>query len=182
MPRRDTQVGGTQTSPPPQPNKHTASGGTQNTPPQDSHQDDGIQGQLDHNQVLDDDWQGQDSGKGKSKGKKGKKKPPQDAAPHLGTSQGTGTIPQTNYTSRNLGTGRLSIQCTACREYTHWRKDCLYNFCTICNNHDHATMCVGPHSRALQFAFTVAAPITGLVIAPETPGTTENNCMEHLIL
>ena len=92
-PKRDTQVGGTQTPPPPQPSKHTASGGTQTTPPQDSHQDEGIQGQPDHNQVTDDNQQGQDNGKGKSKGKKGKKKPFQDTAPHLGTSQGTGTIP-----------------------------------------------------------------------------------------
>ena len=41
-------------------------------------------------------------------------------------------------------------------------------------------ICVGPHGRALQFAFTVAALTTGQVIAPETHGTTENNCMEHL--
>ena len=48
-----------------------------------------------------------------------------------------------NFTSRNLGTGRPAIQCTACGEYSHWRKDCPYdNFCTTCDNHDHAThMC-----------------------------------------
>ena len=41
--------------------------------------------------------------------------------------------------------------------------------------------CVGPQDRALQFTFTVAALTTGQVIAPETPGKTENNCVVHLI-
>ena len=31
-PKRDTQIGGTQTSPPPTPKKSTSSGGTQTTP------------------------------------------------------------------------------------------------------------------------------------------------------
>ena len=45
--------------------------------------------------------------------------------------------------SRNLGTGRPTIQCTACGEYSHWRRECPHdNYCTTCNNHDHAThMC-----------------------------------------
>ena len=45
--------------------------------------------------------------------------------------------------SRNLGTGRPTIQCTACSEYSHWRRECPYdNYCTTCNDHDHAThMC-----------------------------------------
>ena len=45
--------------------------------------------------------------------------------------------------SRNLGTGRPTIQCTACGEYSHWRRECPYdNYCTTYNNHDHAThMC-----------------------------------------
>ena len=42
--------------------------------------------------------------------------------------------------------------------------------------------CVEPHARALQSAFTVATLTTGQVIAPETHGTTENNCMQHLTL
>ena len=48
--------------------------------------------------------------------------------------------------SRNLGTGRPIIQCTACGEYSHWRRECPYdNFCTTCNNHDQAThMCRAP--------------------------------------
>ena len=38
----------------------------------------------------------------------------------------------------DLGTGRPTIQCTACGEYSHWRRECPYdNFCTTCNNHDH---------------------------------------------
>ena len=41
--------------------------------------------------------------------------------------------------------------------------------------------CVGSQDRALQFAFTVAVLTTCQVTAPETPGTTENNCMVHLI-
>ena len=83
------------------------------------------------------------TGKGKSKGKKSKKKPSQDSSPHPGTSQGANTVPRTNFTSKNLGTGRPTIQCTACGEYTHWRRECPYdNYCTTCNNHDHAThMC-----------------------------------------
>ena len=33
--------------------------------------------------------------------------------------------------SRNLGTGRPTIQCTACGEYTHWRRGCPFdNYCT----------------------------------------------------
>ena len=48
--------------------------------------------------------------------------------------------------SRNLGTGQPTIQCTAHGEYSHWRRECPYdNFCTTCNNHDHAThMCRAP--------------------------------------
>ena len=45
--------------------------------------------------------------------------------------------------SRNLGTGKPTIQCTACGEYSHWRRECPYNnYCTTCNNHNHVThMC-----------------------------------------
>ena len=87
--------------------------------------------------------------KGKGKGKKSKKKPSQDAAPHPGIYHGTNTIPRTDFNSRNLGSGRSSIQCTACGEYSHWSMSCPYdNFCTTCNNHDHAThMCRAPKPR-----------------------------------
>ena len=55
-------------------------------------------------------------------------------------------VPRTDFNSRNLGTGRPTIQCTACGEYSHWRRECPYdNFCTTCNNHNHAThMCRAP--------------------------------------
>ena len=53
---------------------------------------------------------------------------------------------------RNLGTGRPTIQYTACGEYSHWRRECLHdNFCTTCNNHDHAThMCKAPKQTPQQ--------------------------------
>ena len=48
-----------------------------------------------------------------------------------------------DFTLRNLGTGRATIQCTACGVYSQWRRECQYdNYCTTCKNHDHAThMC-----------------------------------------
>ena len=51
-----------------------------------------------------------------------------------------------DFSSRNLGTGRPTIQCTACSEYMHWRRECPYdNYCTTCNSHDYAThMCRAP--------------------------------------
>ena len=92
---------------------------------------------------MDDDQQTQDGNKGKGKGKKSKKKPSHDVAPHSGTSHGAKIVPRTDFQTRNLGTGRPIIQCTACAEYTHWSRSCPYdNFCTTCNNQDHAThMC-----------------------------------------
>ena len=61
-------------------------------------------------------------------------------------------VPRTDFNSRNLGTGRPTIQCTACGEYSHWRRECPYdNFCTTCNNHDHAThMCRAPKQTPQQ--------------------------------
>ena len=48
--------------------------------------------------------------------------------------------------SRNLGTGRPKMLCTACGEYTHWRKDCPYDcHCDNCDSDTHAThMCQAP--------------------------------------
>ena len=107
------------------------------------HQDEDTQSQLNCNQIRNDDQQGQGNGKSGNKGKKGKKKLSEDTSPCPGTSQGADTVPRTSFSSRNLGTGRPTIQCTACGEYSHWRKDCPHdNFCTTCNNHNHAThMC-----------------------------------------
>ena len=51
-----------------------------------------------------------------------------------------------DFISRNLGTGRPQIQCTACGEYSHWSRACPYNnFCANCNDHSHTThMCRAP--------------------------------------
>ena len=82
----------------------------------------------------------------RAKVRKVKKKPSPDTTPHPDTSQGASTVPRMDFNSRNLGTGRPSIQCTACGEYTHWRRECPYdNYCTTCNNNDDAThMCRAP--------------------------------------
>ena len=151
--RHKTQVGGTQTTPPASPKKSTSSGCTQTTPPQSTHQDQGTQGQLDNNHEDWEEQQAQYGSKGKSKGKKGKKKHVQDTASYPGPSGGPNVVPRTDFQSRNLGTGKPTIQCTACEEYTHWMKDCTYdNFCTTCNNHDHtAPMCRTPRQSPAIF-------------------------------
>ena len=48
--------------------------------------------------------------------------------------------------SRNLGTGRPKLFCTACGEYDHWRKDCPYDcHCDNCDSDSHTThMCRAP--------------------------------------
>ena len=48
--------------------------------------------------------------------------------------------------SRNLGTGRPKLFCTACGEYNHWRKDCPYDcHCDNCDSDSHTThMCRAP--------------------------------------
>ena len=77
-----------------------------------------------------------------SKGKKNKKLT-SEAQPHPGPSMGSSAAPRNDFMSRNLGTGRPTIQCTACGEYSYWRRECPYdNYCTTYNNHDHTThMC-----------------------------------------
>ena len=99
--------------------------------------------------MMDDDQQTQDGHKGKDKGKKSKKKPSHDVAPHSGTSHGAKIVPRTDFQTSNLDTGRPIIQCTACGEYTHWSRHYTYdNFCSTCNNHDHAThMCRAPRPK-----------------------------------
>ena len=54
----------------------------------------------------------------------------------------TSSFPQ----SRNLGTGHPKLFCTACGEYNHWRKDCLYDcHCDNCDSDSHTThMCRAP--------------------------------------
>ena len=135
---KTSQAGGTQTTPPPSPKKSTSMGGTQTTPPTGKPQQQVGQGQLDHNQNKE----GQLTNNTSSKGKKGKKST-SEAPPHPGPSTGSSLGPRNDFMSRNLGTGRPMIQCTACGEYSQWRRECPYsNYCMTCNNHDHAThMC-----------------------------------------
>ena len=135
--KKASQVGGTQTTPPPSPKKSTSTGGTQTSPTGNLHWQVG-QGQLDHNQ----DKEGQPINTTSNKGKKSKKST-SEVPPCPGPSTGPSLGPRNDFTSRNLGTGRPTIQCMACGEYSHWRRECLYdNYCTTCNNHDHAThMC-----------------------------------------
>ena len=62
------------------------------------------------------------------------------------TGMSTGTFPDTYFGSRNLGTDRPSIQCTACAEYNHWSGASPYNnYCTHCRNNTHAAhVCNAP--------------------------------------
>ena len=92
------------------------------------------------------------TGSSTSKGKKNRKKSTHEVPPQPGMSAGGVAVPRMDFISRNLGTGRPTIQCTACREYSHWRRECLYdNFCTTCNNHNHAThMCWAPKDTPQQ--------------------------------
>ena len=100
------------------------------------------QGQLDCNQ------EGQPASATSSQGKKTKKLTAK-APPHPGPSTGPSAGPRNDFTLRNLGTGRPTIQCTACSEYSHWRRECPYdNYCTTCNNHDHATHMCRAHRQA----------------------------------
>ena len=110
--KKASQVGGTQTTPPPSPKKSTATGGTQTSPPKSNSHRQVDQDQLDHNQ------EGQPANTTSSKGKKTKKST-SNAPLHPGPSTGPSVGPRNNFTSRNLGTGRPTIQCTACGEYSH---------------------------------------------------------------
>ena len=53
-PKKVSQTGGTQATPPSSPKRSTSTGGTQTTPPQNYVQDQGVQGQLDCNHVRED--------------------------------------------------------------------------------------------------------------------------------
>ena len=72
----------------------------------------------------------------------------QDTNPCHGISPGGNVVSWTDFQSRNLGTGRPTIQCTAWGEYTHQRRECPYdNYYTTCNNH--AThICRAPRQMA----------------------------------
>ena len=159
-PRKISQTGGTQTTPPPSPRRSTLTGKTQTTSPQNNIQDQRAQGQLKHNHISEDP-PANNTCSNTSKGKKNKKST-HEVPSQPGTSAGGSAVPRSDFISRNLGTGRPTIQCTACREYSHWRRECPYdNFCTTYNNHDHAThMCRAhkdtPHNKTLQCVCIVA--------------------------
>ena len=136
------QVEGTQTTPPSFPRKPTSTGETQTSPPKDEPCKQLGQDQPDHNQEC------QSTGAATSQGKKTKNSTT-ETPPCPGPSAGPSAGPKTNFTSRNLGTGRPTIQCTACGEYSHWRRECPYNnYCTTCKNHDHATHMCRAHRQA----------------------------------
>ena len=142
------QDGGTQTTPPASPKKSTLTGGTQMSPPTGTSHEQVGQGQPECNQ----DKEGQQMESTSSKGKKNKKST-SEAPSHPGPSTGSSTGPRNDFTSRNLGTGRPTIQCTAYGEYSHWRRECPYdNYCITCNNNDHARhMCrVHRHNKGQQ--------------------------------
>ena len=140
--KKASEVGGTQTTPPPSPKKSTSTGGPQTSPPKCNSHRQVDQGQPGHNQ------EGQPANTTSSKGRKTKKSTSK-APPHPGPSTGPSVGPRNDFTSRNLGTGRPTIQCTACGEYSHWRRECPYdNYCTTCNNHDHATHMCRAHRQA----------------------------------
>ena len=130
------QVEGTQTTPPSSPRKPTSIGETQTSPSKDEPHRQLGQGQLDCRQEC------QLTGATTSQGKKTKKSTT-EALPHPGPSTGPPVGLRNGFSSRNLGTGRPTIQCTACGEYSHWRRECPYdNYCTTCENHNHGThMC-----------------------------------------
>ena len=119
---------------------HTTTGGTQTIPPHEK------QGLQDHNHASKDPHTYNTEGKGKGK-KSSKKKSALEAPPQSGTSTAE-VVPRTEFQSRNLGTRRPTIQCTACNKYRHWQRGCpCKNFCTTCNGHKHTThMCKVPRN------------------------------------
>ena len=137
--------------PPPSPRRSTLTGETQTTPLQNNIQDQRTQGQLDCNHSNEDPL-ANNTGSNISKGKKNKKKSTHEVPSQPEMSAGGFAVPRTDFISRNLGTGRPTIQCTSYGVYSHWRRECPYdNFCTTCNNHDHAMhMCRAPKDTPQQ--------------------------------
>ena len=104
--KKVSQMGGTQTTPPSSPKRSTSTGGTQSTPPQSNVQDQGVQGQLDHNHIREDlltHNMASNTEKGKNK------KLTHEVPPQPGTSTRGFVVPRTDFNSRNLGTGRPII-------------------------------------------------------------------------
>ena len=111
------------------PIKSTSTGETQTSPPKDKPHRHVGQGQLDCNQ------ESQPASATSNQGKKTKKLNT-EAPPHPGPSIGPSAGPRNDFTLRNLGTGRPTIQCTACNENSHRRRECPYdNYCTTCDRY-----------------------------------------------
>ena len=106
------QVEGTQTTPPSSPRKPTSTGETQTSPSKDEPHRQLGQDQPDHSQEH------QPTGATTSQGKKTKKSTT-EALPHPVPSTGPPVGPRNDFPSRNLGTGRPTIQCTACSANIH---------------------------------------------------------------
>ena len=163
--------------------KHTVSGGTQTTPPQEAYQDEGIQGQPDHNQVEDDNWQTQSNGKSGGKRQDRQK----EAIPGYLTPSRYITGYKTMYLEQILvqeileQVGQPSSAQHVGNIHTGGRTAHMITFAQPVIIMIMLPICVGPHNRVLPYAFTVAVLTTGQAIAPETHGTTESNCMELLI-
>ena len=116
---------------------------------------------------------------GKKKSSQGNQAGPQPQPQPQPTTSGSGSYPWSAFQSRNLGTGRPHIQCTACGEYNHFRKDCHYdNFCTRCRSRSHAThMCwvplnTGNNPICVYCRQHISTP---WVTAPGSPMTTGRN-------
>ena len=111
--QKASQVDGTQTTPPPPAQEAYINGrDTQTSPPKNKQHRWMGQGQTDHNQ------EGQPANATAGQGKKTKKSTV-EVPPHPEPSTGPLAGPRHYFTSRNLGTGRPTIQCTACSANIH---------------------------------------------------------------
>ena len=79
-PKKISQTGGTQITPPPSPRRSTMTGETQTTPPQNNIQDQRAQGQLEHNHISEDP-PANNTDSNTSKGKKNRKKSTHEVSP-----------------------------------------------------------------------------------------------------
>ena len=178
-PKKVSQTGGTQTSPQPSPKRPTSTGETQTTPSQSNVQDQGTQGQLDCNHTREDlptHNSAPNTGKGKNM-----KKFTYEVPPQPGTSAGGFVVPRTDFNSRNLGTGRPTIQCRACQEYSHLGEENVHTTTFA----PHATITTMQHTcagypsrhpnRVLPFVYIVAVQSTAHHNVTIGHGITGNN-------
>ena len=88
----------------------------------------------------------QNTGKGSKKKSSRRDQPETQAQPSTSNS---GTNTTSVFLPRNTGTGRPHIQCSACGENNHFRKDCHQDkICNRCRSRSHATqMCQAPTNK-----------------------------------